>query len=237
MSTLSRNAGAADRPVSRRARRSVLPAVVALVVAATVAPAPARASACPGAEAAPTAAGLAAFAESTLCLVNEQRVANGLVALTRNAALDGASVTYSRAMVSESFFAHVAPDGTDLVARLKRTSYMPAASDWTVGENLGWGTGAMSTPGQLTAAWMASPGHRANILRTVYREIGIGVALGSPSASATGVTVTTDFGAIVPGRCRGANTASRRAVRRCARGRSDRTSPARRQRAGRNGAG
>ncbi|MEA2391126.1 MAG: hypothetical protein QOK31_1235, partial [Solirubrobacteraceae bacterium] len=37
-------------------------------------------------------------------------------------------------------------------------------------------------------------GHRANILRGSFREIGIGIALGTP-AGGSGATYTTDFGA------------------------------------------
>ena len=47
------------------------------------------------------------------------------------------------------------------------------------------------------AAWMASPGHRANILRGAFREIGIGIAPGAPMAGLAGdpaVTYTNEFG-------------------------------------------
>ncbi len=40
------------------------------------------------------------------------------------------------------------------------------------GENLyvaGWGT---ATPRQVVAAWLASPGHRANVLRPGFRHLG-----------------------------------------------------------------
>jgi uncharacterized protein YkwD len=40
---------------------------------------------------------------------------------------------------------------------------------------------------------MNSPGHRANILSSSFRAIGIGIALGTPG-SGRGATYTTDFG-------------------------------------------
>jgi uncharacterized protein YkwD len=43
-------------------------------------------------------------------------------------------------------------------------------------------------------AWMDSSGHKANILKKSYREIGIGVRLGVPSDEGVGATITTDFG-------------------------------------------
>ena len=42
---------------------------------------------------------------------------------------------------------------------------------------------------------MSSPGHRENILRPQFREIGIGIALGAAGAGADGATYTADFGA------------------------------------------
>jgi uncharacterized protein YkwD len=44
---------------------------------------------------------------------------------------------------------------------------------------------------------MASPGHRANILRAAFREIGIGIAPGAPVVGLSGdpaVTYTNEFG-------------------------------------------
>ena len=42
---------------------------------------------------------------------------------------------------------------------------------------------------------MASPGHRANILNGRFREIGIGLTLGSPRGG-SGATYATEFGAV-----------------------------------------
>ena len=43
-------------------------------------------------------------------------------------------------------------------------------------------------------SWMASPGHKANILKRAYREVGIGIRLGVPSDGTVGATYTADFG-------------------------------------------
>jgi uncharacterized protein YkwD len=188
------------RAGSHRRKRLVLVGLMcfwAVIGATAASAAPAAATtACPGAETMPSAATLPSYADTTGCLVNELRGASGLAALVRNAALDRVSAAYSRRMVAEAFFAHVAPDGTNLVERLGDVHYFPAHSPWIVGENLAWATDQLSTPSTLIAEWMASPTHRANILYPGYREIGIGVVLGDPDDPATGVTVTTDFGAI-----------------------------------------
>ena len=54
---------------------------------------------------------------------------------------------------------------------------------YEVGENIAWGTAALATPRAIVAAWMASPGHRANILDPRYRETGIGVSRTLPPRS------------------------------------------------------
>jgi uncharacterized protein YkwD len=49
----------------------------------------------------------------------------------------------------------------------------------------------------IVAAWMRSPGHRANLLRSDFAEVGIGIAEGAPVAfdgGEAGSTYVTDFG-------------------------------------------
>ena len=49
-------------------------------------------------------------------------------------------------MVAEHFFAHVSPDGGSLTDRLVAARYIDRDGDWTVGENIAWGQGPLSTP-------------------------------------------------------------------------------------------
>ena len=58
--------------------------------------------------------------------------------------------------------------------------YVNRNDGWTLGENLAWGTGKFSTARGVHDAWMQSPGHRANILKPAYRELGIGIRVGVP---------------------------------------------------------
>ncbi len=44
-------------------------------------------------------------------------------------------------------------------------------------------------------AWMNSPGHRANVLKRSYRELGIGLRLGTPNDAGVGATFSAEFGA------------------------------------------
>jgi uncharacterized protein YkwD len=172
----------------------------ALVVLALAAPAGASAAGdCPGADLLPTADNVADINQATLCLLNAERAANGLGALTENASLSRASLAFSQQMVAQSFFSHDAPDGTDLVARLTAVGYLGnTGGDWSVGENIAWAQGSLSTPRNVMQAWMDSAGHRANILNASYAEIGLGTVQGVPEPGQPGTTFTTDFGAREP---------------------------------------
>ena len=77
-------------------------------------------------------------------------------------------------MVANRYFDHQSRDGRDVVDRIRATGYIPSDRRWTVGENLAWGTGTLATPRNIVAAWMNSQGHRENILRAEFREIGFG---------------------------------------------------------------
>jgi uncharacterized protein YkwD len=83
-----------------------------------------------------------------------------------------------------------------MVQRIHAARYTSPRSGWALGENLAWGTGSLATPRSIMKAWMDSPGHRANVVKRAYREIGIGVVTGVPSDRDSGATYTTDFGVI-----------------------------------------
>jgi uncharacterized protein YkwD len=185
--------------------------MLALLVAALVAPAGANAADCPAADVVPGADNLPAIGQATLCLLNEQRAQHGVKALRVNTRLGTASISYSQRMVAQAFFDHEAPDGTTLVQRLTSVGYLDGGDDWVVGENIGWGQGPLSTPRAMVDAWMNSAGHRRNILSDEYAEIGLGLALGTPESATWGATYTTDFGRKPPKKAK-----RRRAVARTA---------------------
>jgi uncharacterized protein YkwD len=209
-----------------------------VTLAAVAFAAPAAQAACPDAGVQPAAGNMPAVKAATLCLINEQRTAAGLAAVRENATLTRASDAYSAQMVSQRFFAHVTPDGTDLLARLTDIGYLlPSADDYVLGENLAWGQTYLATPGTIVDAWMHSPGHRANILQGEYREIGLGIVLGTPAQGPAddGATYTTDFGRLGSGSApvaaaepaRTATTTKRTAKASCRSARKARTARAR----------
>ena len=128
-----------------------------------------------------------------LCLHNQIRAENGLPALRENKQLRKAALGHSRDMVKDSYFEHTTPEGVTMVDRILRARYVREDQGWALGENLAWGTGSYGTPRGAVEAWMDSPGHRANILKRSFRDLGVGVVLGVPVGRG-GATYTVDFG-------------------------------------------
>jgi|SRR5215207_6165569 len=160
---------------------------IAAATALTLALAPAASAlACANTGLVPAKGNLKQVRTAILCVHNEERAANGLRKLKRNKKLRHAAEGHSSHMVRASVFEH-----GDLTGRIRDAGYR----GWTYGENIAWGTGNLATAGEIHAAWMRSPGHRANILRPQFREIGIGIALGAATAGPDGATYTADFGA------------------------------------------
>jgi uncharacterized protein YkwD len=174
--------------------RRRLATVAALAALALCAPATAHADDCAGADVVPAADNVTLVGQATLCLLNQQRAANGIGPLVENAALSTASAGYSQRMVAQGFFDHESPDGGTLVDRLTAVGYLGGDDAWVVGENIGWGQASLASPGSMVAAWMNSPGHRANLLSADFNQVGLGLALGTPTDPTWGATYTTDFG-------------------------------------------
>ncbi len=158
-------------------------------------PAPARATQdCVDADLEPAADNLPRIRAAIVCLHNQIRAEHGLSTLRNAARLRRAAVGHSRDMVSDTYFEHTTPAGVTMVDRIMRARYVREDQGWLLGENLAWGTGSLATPRGAVEAWMDSPGHRSNILKRGYRDIGVGVVLGVPVSDADGATYTVDFG-------------------------------------------
>jgi len=156
------------------------------------------AGSCGAVDAVPTAATLPETSQAIRCLLNAERSSRGLGSLSSNGRLRQASAGHSSDMVARKYFQHSSPQGKTMLDRIRASGYIRARSGFTVGENLGWGSGTLASPRALVSAWMNSPAHRANVLQGRYREIGIGLTMGAPSGGVQGaaITATTDFGRI-----------------------------------------
>ena len=131
--------------------------------------------------------------------LNLVRLEHGLRQLRLSPNLTEAADHHSLAMVRAGYFAHESPDGSHFANRIKNF-YKPRAAgrQWRVGENLIWRTDRL-TARAAVAAWLASPGHRENLLGRKFREVGISAvrAVGAPGVYGhrSVVVLTVDFGA------------------------------------------
>ena len=180
---------------AKTAPKKKAPAPKASIALGDKRPPRARASQqCANANLMPTAEDLDLIRAALLCLHNQVRASKGLPALRDNPKLRKAALSHSAEMVDEGYFDHTAPKGDTFVDRILSAGYTKRNDAWSLGENLAWGTGDLSTPAGVMNAWMSSPGHKANILKRNYKEVGIGVRLGVPSDAGVGATFTADFG-------------------------------------------
>jgi uncharacterized protein YkwD len=167
--------------------------VAALAVFLFIVPTASAWGACRAADASASQVSKRALVRATLCVLNAQRARHNLRPLRLNYRLSGAARRHSRSMARRGFFSHTSPGGVSFVDRIRRTGYLARARSWYLGENIAYGSGPGSSPRSIGTAWMNSPPHRANILSRSFREIGIGLASGTPAGD-RGATYTTDFG-------------------------------------------
>ena len=150
-------------------RLALLTAAPALLLTSSPAwsavPAPPLPADAPAAAVAP-----AELMSEVVTMTNQQRHANGCGQLAVDPELTVASIRQSVYMARTGLFSHVWRDGTTFVARSHQAGYAEPS-----GENIAWG---YRTATEVMAAWMASPGHRENILNCAAHSIGTGVAYG-----------------------------------------------------------
>ena len=101
------------------------------------------------------------MAREVLELVNQIRIDNNLNPLIWNDSLEMSAMVRATEIINT--FEHTRPDGSSWYTTIN-TTYR------TAGENIAAG---QRTSQQVVDEWMASPGHRANILNPNYTEIGV----------------------------------------------------------------
>jgi uncharacterized protein YkwD len=100
-------------------------------------------------------------------LVNQERDIENLSPLKWNDQLFAAARGHSVDMAVQNYFNHISLDGRTFDQRIVNAGYQYSAC----GENIAAG---YSTPQAVMNGWMASSGHRANILSTSYCDLGVG---------------------------------------------------------------
>lgn len=135
----------------------------------------------------PAKRGLSAAApltvEGVIVDTNMQRASSSLPALAENPLLDDVATLRLGDMFTKQYFAHVSPSGQSALTVASTVGYSYLA----LGENLALGNFAGDKG--VVAAWMGSPGHRANILSPHYTELGVAVGKGTYGGQTTWIAV------------------------------------------------
>jgi uncharacterized protein YkwD len=121
---------------------------------------------------------------SVLAEMNRVRAGHGLQRLQVDDRLQLAARAHARDMLSRDYFAH-----GPFLSRI--LSY--GASGPIFGENLAWGSGSRARARAIVAGWLASPGHRTNLLRAGFRRVGVAAPSGTFRGIAGVRMVTADF--------------------------------------------
>jgi uncharacterized protein YkwD len=128
----------------------------------------------------------AALAGQVISLVNAHRASLGLRTLKVSPTLTASAVWKARHMATYGYMAHddpAPPVARTAAQRIAACGYR--GTGW--GENIAAG---YTTAASVVAAWLASPGHKANIENPAYTVTGAGAA----AASGAGVLWAQDFG-------------------------------------------
>ena len=138
---------------------------------------------------------------ATLCLVNRERTSRGERALRPDVQLQVAAQGHSADMAAGDYFQHDGRHGDTPLSRMRAVGYIFSSHiGYALGENIAWATLWLASPKAIVASWMASPGHRANILDATFVDTGIGVSphpLASLAHGQAGAIYTQDFGRII----------------------------------------
>jgi uncharacterized protein YkwD len=132
--------------------------------------------------AAAEARGLTSPEASLFTTMNAVRQSHGLAPLRVDFHLVQAARGHSADMMRRQYFAHGA-----VAHRVVRAG----ARGPLFGENLAWSSGL--TAQWVVDRWLASPTHRAVLLRPAFRRVGIGISFGTFIGHGGAGVVTADF--------------------------------------------
>jgi uncharacterized protein YkwD len=107
------------------------------------------------------------------CGINVVRRSYRLRPLRANATLNRSSSLKADA-IRRCGFTHT-PCGMTFTRTFQSAGYLPARA---FGENLAWGEGGLGSPVNVLGMWLNSPGHRANLLSSRWRDVGIATLQG-----------------------------------------------------------
>jgi uncharacterized protein YkwD len=107
------------------------------------------------------------FRQEVCILVNEVRVGMGLNPVTLKAKLSRVSQNHAAEMFTNNFLEHTDISGREPTDRIRASSIFFSSS----AENIARG---QETPEEVMNAWMNSPAHKANIINSAFKNMGVG---------------------------------------------------------------
>gem|GEM_PF-1832230 len=116
----------------------------------------------------PIAAQISKTVNSIIDLINIERAKVNLPSLKENSLLDKAAFEKSKDMAERNYFSHTTPDGLSDFDFIKAAGYKFKEAGSNIAE------GDFKDDQGLVDAWMASPGHKANILADYAADFGYG---------------------------------------------------------------
>ena len=127
----------------------------------------------------PTPVDPATLEAAVVAGINAQRAAAGLPPLQLDPDLVMVARERSSDMAQRGYFSHVSPTGETFSSLMQAQG---VSCSWC-GENIAYNNYPDDqTVAVVLSSWMASPGHRDNILRSSFDRVGVGVALGGSGA-------------------------------------------------------
>jgi uncharacterized protein YkwD len=123
-------------------------------------------------------------------LLAAERARHGLPALRVDGALTRAALGHGRDMVRRDYFSHTSVSGAGCADRTRRAGYRASA----VGEVIAVGGDWKGTPEQVFKGLMSSPSHRAVILCSRWRDVGVACVQGSYRGFDGALMYVVDFG-------------------------------------------
>jgi uncharacterized protein YkwD len=130
--------------------------------------------------------------------LNDVRIRHGLTPLRVSAALSTAAQQHTRDMARHGFCGHESANGASFSRRVSRFYGRSSRwRRWSAGENVLCHKKRV-TAARAVSTWLASPGHRANVLSSQWREVGVAAVYGYDASGEFGgqdvFLVTANFG-------------------------------------------
>ena len=132
---------------------------------------------CGGAQQTDTSLSTATQETVMLCMHNYARRRAGRTAYTARSLLQTSSDAKTADMIRCQSFSHTAC-GREALYHVKRVGYTNCPS-CSAGENIAWGSGSYGSVRAIMTRWVNSTGHRANILNSRFRDLGVGLRKGT----------------------------------------------------------